>query len=119
MDEFQSNGTIAFVPKDADIAVAPQSARNHQMVHQVETCGIGVRSLHESVAEVVVLSLATASSTAIEMQRERSDRFGEDSHACPNRREVQCTLLGNIRLARGIGDRIGANDFIHRRLELG
>lgn len=26
MDEFQSNGTVAFVPKDAGIAVAPQSA---------------------------------------------------------------------------------------------
>ena len=24
MDEFQSNGTVAFVPKDAGIAVAPQ-----------------------------------------------------------------------------------------------
>jgi len=68
---------------------------------------------------VVVLSLATASSTAIEMQRERSDRFGEDSHASPNRREIQCTLLGDIRLVRGIGDRVGSNDFIHRRLEFG
>ena len=75
MDEFQSNGTVAFVPKDAGIAVAPQSARDHQMVHQVETCGIGVGGLHESMAEMVVLSLATASSTAIEMQRERSDRL--------------------------------------------
>ena len=119
MDEFQSNGTVAFVPKDADIAVAPQSARDHQVMHQVETCGIGVGSLHESVAEVVVLSLATASSTAIKVQRKRSDRLGEDAHASPNRREVQCALLGDIRLARGIGDRIGSNDFIHRRLELG
>lgn len=75
MDELQPNGTVAFVPKDTDIAVAPQSARDHQVVHQVETCGIGVGSLHESVAEVVVLSFATASSTAIEVQRERSDRF--------------------------------------------
>ncbi len=50
MDELQPNGTIAFVPKDADIAVAPQSARDHQMVHQVETSGIGVGCLHESVA---------------------------------------------------------------------
>lgn len=68
---------------------------------------------------MVVLSLATASSTAIEMQRERSDRFGEDSHASPNRCEIQCSLLGDIRLVRGIGDRVGGNDFIHRRLELG
>lgn len=89
------------------------------MVHQVETCGIGVGSQHESVAEVVVLPLTTASSTAIEVQRERSDRFGEDSHASPNRREVQCALLGDIRLVRGIGDRVGGNDFIHRSLELG
>ena len=33
MDEFQSNGSVAVVPKDAGIAVAPQSARDHQMVH--------------------------------------------------------------------------------------
>ena len=52
MDEFQSNGTVAFVPKDAGISVAPQSARDHQVMHQVETCGIGVGSLHESVAEM-------------------------------------------------------------------
>lgn len=119
MDELQPNWAVAFVPKDAGITVAPQSARDHQVVHQIETCGIGVGNLHESVAEVVVLSLATASSTAIEMQRERSDRFGEDSHASPNCREVQCSLLGDIWLARGIGDRIGGNDFIHRSLELG
>lgn len=119
MDEFQSNGTVAFVPKDAGISVAPQSARDHQVMHQVETCGIGVGSLHESMAEVVVLPLTTASSTAIEVQRERSDRFGEDSHASPNRREVQCALLGDIRLVRGISNRVGGNDFIHRRLELG
>ena len=51
MDELQSNGAVAFVPKDAGIAaVAPQSARDHQVVHQVETSGIGVGSLHESVA---------------------------------------------------------------------
>lgn len=89
------------------------------MMHQVETCGIGVGNLHESVAEMVVLSLATASSTAIEMQRERSDRFGEDSYASPNRCKVQCVFLGDIRQARGIGDRVGSNDFIHRRLEFG
>lgn len=71
------------------------------------------------MAEVVVLPLTTASSTAIEVQRERSDRFGEDSHASPNRREVQCALLGDIRLVRGISNRVGGNDFIHRRLELG
>ena len=88
-------------------------------MHQVETCGIGIGSLHESVAEMVVLSLPATLSTAIEMQRERSDRFGEDSHASPNRREIQCALLGDIWLVRGIGDRIGANDFIHRRLEFG
>lgn len=119
MDKLQPNGTVAFVPKDADIAVAPQSARDHQVMHQVETCGIGIGSLHESVAEMVVLSLPATLSTAIEMQRERSDRFGEDSHASPNRREIQCALLGDIWLVRGIGDRIGANDFIHRRLEFG
>ena len=119
MDEFQSNGTVAFVPKDAGISVAPQSARDHQVVHQVETRGIRIGSQHESVTEVVVLPLTTASSTAIEVQRERSDRLGEDSHASPNRREVQCALLGDIRLARGIGNRIGGNDFIHRSLELG
>ena len=89
------------------------------MVHQVETCGIGVGGLHESVAKTVVLSLSTASSTAIEVQRERSDRLGEDSHASPNRCKVQCALLSDIRLARGIGDRVGGNDFIHRSLELG
>lgn len=50
MDELQPSGTIAFIPKDAGIAVAPQSARNHQVMHQVETCGIGVGGLHESVA---------------------------------------------------------------------
>lgn len=49
MDGLHPNGTIAFVPKDTDIAVAPQSARDHQMMHQVETSGIGVGSLHESV----------------------------------------------------------------------
>ena len=103
----------------AGIAVAPQSARDHQVVHQVETRGIGVGNLHESVAEVIVLPLATARSTAIEVQRERSDRFGEDPHASPNRRKVQCTLLGDIRLVRGIGDRVGGNDFIYRSLELG
>lgn len=119
MDEFQPNGTVAFVPKDAGIAVAPQGARDHQVVHQVETCGIGVGSLHESVAEVVVLSFATARSTTIEVQRERSDRLGEDSHASPNRREIQCTLLGYIWLVRGIGNRVGGNDLIHRRLEYG
>lgn len=118
MDEFQPNGAVASVPKDADVAVAPQSARDHQVVHQVETRGIGVGNLHESVAEVIVLPLATARSTAIEMQWERSDRLGENSHASPNRREVQCPLLGDIRLARGIGNRIGGNDFIHRSLEL-
>lgn len=68
---------------------------------------------------MVVLPFATTRRTAIEVQRERSDRFGEDSHASPNRREIQCTLLGDIRLVRGIGDRVGGNDFIHRRLELG
>lgn len=75
--------------------------------------------MHESVAEVVVLPFSATRSTAIEMQRKRSDRFGEDSHACPNRRKVQCALLGDIWLVRGIGDRVGGNDFIHRRLELG
>lgn len=119
MDELQPNWAVEFVPKDAGIAVAPQSARDHQVVHQVETCGIGVGSLHESVAEVVVLSFSTTRRTAIEMQRERSDRFGEDSHACPNRREIQCTFLGDIRLVRGIGNRVGGNDFIHRSLEFG
>lgn len=119
MDELQPNRAVAFVPKDAGIAVAPQSARDHQMMHQVETCGIGVGSLHESVAKVVVLPFTTASSTAIEMQRERSDRFREDSHTSPNRREIQCALLGDIRLVRGIGDRIGGNDFVHRSLEFG
>lgn len=119
MNELQPNGTVAFVPKYAGIAVASQSARDHQMVHQVETCGIGVGSLHESVAEMVVLPFTTACSTAIEVQRERSDRFGEDSHASPNRCKVQCTLLGDIWLVRGIGDRVGGNDFIHRRLEFG
>lgn len=119
MDELQPNRAVAFVPKDAGIAVAPQSARYHQVVHQVETCGIGVGNLHESVAEMVVLSLPATHSTAIEMQRERSDCFGEDSHASPNRCKVQCTLLGDIRLVRGIGDRIGSNDFIYRHLELG
>lgn len=89
------------------------------MVHQVETSGIGVGSLHESVAEVVILSLPATHSTAIEMQRERSDRFGEDSHASPNRCKVQCALLGDIWLVRGIGDRVGSNDFIYRSLEFG
>ena len=119
MDELQPNRSVAFVPKDADIAVAPQSTRDHQVMHQVETCGIGVGSLHESVAEMVVLPFTTASSTAIEVQRERSDRFGEDSHASPNRCKVQCAFLGDIWLVRGIGDRIGGNDFIYRSLELG
>lgn len=118
MKQFQTNGSIAFVPIDAGIAVAPQSARDHQVVHQIETRGIGVGSLHESVTEVVVLPLATSLGTAIEMQRERSDRLGEDSHASPDCREVQCALLGNIWLACGVGDRVGGNDFIHRCLEL-
>lgn len=68
---------------------------------------------------MVVLPFATASSTAIEVQRECSDRFGEDSHASPDCREIQCALLGDIRLVRGISDRVGGNDFIHRRLEFG
>ena len=33
MDEFQPNRAVAFIPKDADITVAPQGTRDHQVMH--------------------------------------------------------------------------------------
>lgn len=73
MDELQPNGTVAFVPKDANIAVAPQCARYHQVVHQVETCVISWKPARVGGIGVV-LSLATANSMAIEVQRSERSR---------------------------------------------
>lgn len=119
MEQLQPSGTIAFVPINACITIAPQGARDHQVVHQIEARGIGVRLLNEPMARMVVLPLAAPRSTPIKVHRERSDRFREDPHASPNRREVQGALFCYILLVGCIGDRVGRDDLIDRRFEFG
>ena len=89
------------------------------MVHQIEACGVGIRDSDKVVAGVVVLPIPAFCRAAIEVHRERPDRLGADPHASPNRRKVQSTLLDDVRLLDGIGNRIGRDDLIHRSLECG
>lgn len=69
MQKFQSHGTVVFIPEDARITVAPQGARYHQVVHQIEACGVGVGNLNKSVAWVVVLPLAAFICAAVKVHR--------------------------------------------------
>lgn len=89
------------------------------MVHQVEARGVGIRDSDKMVAGMVVLPLPAFRRAAIEVHRERPDRLGENSHTRPNRREIQSTLFGDVRLMSGIGNRIGRDGLIHRSLECG
>lgn len=89
------------------------------MVHQVEARGVGIRDLNKVVAGMVVLPFAAFRRAPVEVHRERPDRFGEDPHASPDRRKVQSTLFGDVRLMSGIGNRIGRDGLIHRSLECG
>lgn len=89
------------------------------MVHQIEACGVGIRDLNKPMAGMVVLPFTAFRRAPVEVYRERPDRLGEDPHASPNRRKVQSTLLGDVRLLDGIGNRIGRDGLIHRSLECG
>ena len=119
MQEQQPLRTIMTVAEDADVAVAPQRARNHQMVHQIKTCGVAVGDLYQSVAWMSVLSFAAAFRAPVKMERQCPYRLGKNTHAGPYGRKVQCTLLGDIHFTGGIGDRICRDDLVHGGLELG
>ena len=119
MHELETQRPIIFVAVDPRRPIAPEGARDHQMVHQIETRGVGVGLLDEVVAGVLVLSFAAFFGSLVEVHGQRSDRLGEYPDAGPHRREVQRTLLGDVGQPRGIGDGVGRDDFVDRRLELG
>ena len=119
MQEQQPLRTIMTVAEDADVAVAPQRTRNHQMVHQIKTCGVAVGDLYQPVAWMSVLLFAAAFRAPVKVERQCSYRLGKNTHASPYGRKVQCTLLGDIHFTGGIGNRIGRDDLVHCGLELG
>ena len=119
MQEQQPFRTIMTVAEDADVAVAPQRTRNHQMVHQIEACGVVVGSLYQSVTGMAVLSFAAVFRAPVKVERQCSYRLGENTHASPYGRKVQRTLLGDIHFTGGIGARICRDDLVHGGLELG
>jgi hypothetical protein len=119
MQEQQPLRTIMTVAEDADVTVAPQRTRNHQMVHQIEACGVAVGSLYQSVTGMAVLSFAAAFRAPVKVEWQCPYRLGENTHASPYGRKVQRTLLGDIHFTGGIGNRIGRDDLVHCGLELG
>ena len=86
--EFEPLRSAEHISMDSYIAVAPEGCGYHKVVHQIETVGIGIGLLEQSAARVLVLPFPSLGCASIEVDGKCSNRFGEDSHARPDCREV-------------------------------
>lgn len=88
------------------------------MVHQIEARGVGVGLLYEVVARMIILPFTAFLGALVEVHGQRSNSFRKNPHTCPDRREIERPLFGDVRLSRSIGDHISRDHFVDRRFEL-